>query len=334
VTRGASSNPEDQLTSTKSVLITGAAGFVGSHLAERCLRDGWRVIAVDSFTPYYSPSIKRSNASCYRDHENCTFMEADLLNLDLVDLLTGVEIVFHLAAQPGIGRSWEAFDAYTEANLTLTQRLLDAATVTAPERFVMASSSSVYGDAERLPTAEAVILAPVSPYGVTKAAAEHLAYVYWRSFGVATVMLRYFTVYGPRQRPDMAFHRVLQAALRAEEFSVYGDGEQTRDFTYVADAVEGTVAAGLRGEPGRAYNLGGGAPWSMNQVFELVSSIGECRLRLRYVDRQHGDARDTAASIERARSELGYEPAQDLPTGLRRQFEWQREAAVLLEPTR
>lgn len=321
------------MPSAKSVLITGAAGFVGSHLAERCLAEGWHVVAVDSFTSYYPVSIKRRNAR-YRDHERCEFVEADLLSLDLVELIKDAEIIFHLAAQPGVRESWEAFDRYTVANVTATQRLLDAARVTRPHRFLLASSSSVYGDAERLPTSESVVLAPISPYGVTKAAAEHLGYVYWRSFGVATVILRYFTVYGPRQRPDMAFHRLIGAAIRDEKFSVYGDGNQTRDFTYVSDAVAGTLAAGLSGMPGRAYNLGGGARVSMNDVFELVSEICERPLRLRHEPQRPGDARDTAANIDRARADLGFAPAYDLAAGLRRQHDWQQEVAVLAELTR
>jgi nucleoside-diphosphate-sugar epimerase len=242
------------------VLITGAAGFIGSHLTEACLARGWHVVAIDSLTTYYSPAAKVANARAFTYHERCTYLEQDLLDLDLPALVSDVDHIFHLAAQAGVRASWgTSFDAYTQLNVTVLQRLLEAAR-TAPElkSFVFASSSSVYGDAERMPTSEEQILRPLSPYGATKALGENLSYIYFRSHSVPTLNLRYFSVYGPRQRPDMAFHRAIEAALTGQDFFLNSDGRQTRDFTYVGDIVEGTILAALNGEPGLTYNLGGG----------------------------------------------------------------------------
>jgi nucleoside-diphosphate-sugar epimerase len=214
-------------------LVTGAAGFIGSHLTERCLALGWDVVAIDSLTTYYSPSAKVANASGFDRHEHVTYLEQDLLDLDLAAVVRDVDHVFHLAAQAGVRASWgQSFDVYTQLNVTTHQRLLEAAR-DAPrlKSFVFASSSSVYGDAEALPTGEDQILRPVSPYGATKALGEHLDYLYFRSYGVPIVNLRYFSVYGPRQRPDMAFHRAIEAALTGQDFFLNGDGRQTRDFT-------------------------------------------------------------------------------------------------------
>lgn len=307
----------------RSVLITGAAGFIGSHLVERCLSLGWRVTAVDSFTDYYPEPIKRQNLAEAANHPLCAIIEGDLLSLDLAALLDGVAIVFHLAAQPGVRASWDQFRRYTTLNVNATQRLLHAASNASLERFVLASTSSVYGDAEALPTPEDLAPRPVSPYGVTKLAAEHLARVYWRNFGVPAVCLRYFTVYGPRQRPDMAFNRVIARALSGEPFEVFGDGNQTRDFTFVADAVSGTLAAAEHGLPGSAYNIGGGSRRSLNSVFATLGELLGSRLELRYAHRQPGDARNTAADIRRARHDLGFEPSFAFDVGLKAQLDWQ-----------
>lgn len=310
--------------STRSVLITGVAGFIGSHLADRCLELGWRVIAVDAFTDYYDESLKRRNISSAAEHPDYDLIEGDLLDLELEGLLREATVVFHLAAQPGVRVSWDQFDLYMRLNVSATQRLLDAAREAPLERLVIASSSSIYGDAEALPTSEDVMPRPVSPYGVTKVATEHLAQVYWRNFGVPTVCLRYFTVYGPRQRPDMAFHRLITKSLAGEPFEVFGDGEQTRDFTFVADAVNGTVSATRGGRPGSAYNIGGGSRRSMNDVFDTLGDVLGTPVGRLYLDPQLGDARDTAANISRARRELGFEPSIDFKAGLEAQVQWQR----------
>jgi UDP-glucose 4-epimerase len=320
------------LTET-SVLITGAAGFIGSHLAERCLERGWRVVAVDAFTDYYDERLKRHNLAVALEDPRYDLVEGDLLELDLGNLLTKVSRVFHLAAQPGVRISWDQFDLYTRLNVTATQRLLEAAQTAALERFVIASSSSVYGDAETLPTHEDVPLRPVSPYGVTKVATEQLAHVYWRSFGVPAICLRYFTVFGPRQRPDMAFNRLISQAINGKPFEVFGDGEQTRDFTFVADAVAGTLAASERGRPGAAYNIGGGSRRSVNSVLESLGSLLGHGVQRVYREPQWGDARDTAADVSRARSELGFEPSFDFQSGLESQLQWQQVISPIEEPS-
>ncbi len=314
----------------KSVLITGAAGFIGSHLVERCLNLGWHVIALDSFTDYYPAALKRQNLAEVADDPACTVIEGDLLELDLAPLLADVTIVFHLAAQPGVRTSWDEFGQYTIRNVNATQRLLEAARRVLLHRLVVASTSSVYGDAETLPTPESVIPRPVSPYGVTKLATEHLARIYWRTFGVPAVCLRYFTVYGPRQRPDMAFNRLIRRALTREAFEVFGDGNQTRDFTFVLDAVGGTVAAGSHGRPGSIYNIGGGSRRSLNSVVDTLCELLGVRVAVNYRERQPGDARDTAADIRRAREELRFEPTFEFEAGLKAQLDWQQ--AVLASP--
>lgn len=306
------------------VFITGAAGFVGSHLVEACLNRGWSVIACDSLTTYYSPAAKVRNAAAFSGHHRCDYHEQDILDLDLAQIMEEADIVFHLAAQAGVRASWgQSFDVYTQLNVTVLQRMLEAARATDLRKFVFVSSSSVYGDAETLPTSEDSILRPVSPYGATKALGEHLSYLYFRNYDVPVVMLRYFTVYGPRQRPDMAFHRAIEAALHGREFRLFGDGQQTRDFTFVADTIAGTIAAGLEGVPGSAYNLGGGSRVSMLEVLETIrQETGG--LTVRHEESQRGDARDTAADISRAQADLAYAPKWDVASGLREQIAWHR----------
>jgi len=312
-----------------TALVTGAAGFIGSHLAEDCLDRGWSVRAIDALIPFYDPVIKRRNAQRLARHERCTYIEGELIDA-LPAVLEGVDVVFHLAAQAGVRQSWgNEFDVYTHFNITTLQRLFEAAKDVSLEKLVFASSSSVYGDAEDLPTSEDSILRPVSPYGATKAMGEHLANLYWRSYGVPVVSVRYFTVYGPRQRPDMAFTKAINAALVGEEFTLYGDGRQTRDFTFVSDAVAGTLAAAEHGIPGRPYNLGGGSTVSMREVLEVIDRIAG-PLHVRYTDRQRGDARSTAADISRAREELGFSPRHQLQDGLCAQVDWQRESCGLV----
>ena len=308
-----------------TVLVTGAAGFVGSHLAERCLRLGWPVIGIDSFSDFYAEPVKRANVAAAAEDPEYTLIEGDLLDLDLVPLMADVSFVFHLAAQPGVRPSWDSFALYTRMNVDATQRLLQAAREVSVERVVLASSSSVYGDAESFPTCEDVTPRPVSPYGVTKVATEHLANLYWRNFGVPTVCLRYFTVFGPRQRPDMAFNRLIECALTGRPFKVFGDGNQTRDFTYVADVVTATVAAAHCGVRGATYNIGGGSTRTMNSVFETLGELMGTPVGLCYEDRQPGDARDTAANIARARADLGFEPSVEFSAAIAAQLDWQRD---------
>jgi nucleoside-diphosphate-sugar epimerase len=305
------------------VMITGAAGFIGSHLAEACLARDWEVLAVDSLTTYYSPTSKVRNAAHFADHDKCAYYEQDILDLDLASVLADIDIVFHLAAQAGVRASWgQSFDVYTQLNVTVLQRLLEAARhVSTLSKFVFVSSSSVYGDAQAFPTTEDQILRPVSPYGATKALGENLCYLYYRTYGVPVTTLRYFSVYGPRQRPDMAFYRAIEAALSEREFILFGDGKQTRDFTFVADIVRGTIAAGLDGVEGQPYNLGGGQRTSMLEALDVIRrNVG--RLEVRHDAGQRGDARNTAADVSRAVADLGYAPEWDIERGLHAQVVW------------
>jgi nucleoside-diphosphate-sugar epimerase len=306
-------------------LITGAAGFIGSHLTEACLELGWDVVAIDSLTTYYSPATKVRNASAFQEHDRCSYVEHDLLDLDLHTLIGEADVVFHLAAQAGVRASWgQSFDVYTQLNVTVLQRMLEAARDAAHLRsFVFVSSSSVYGDAEALPTTEDQILRPVSPYGATKALGEHLSYLYFRNYGVPVTVLRYFSVYGPRQRPDMAFHRAIEAGLAGQPFELYGDGRQKRDFTFVADVVAATIAASDRGRPGEAYNVGGGTTISMIDALDIIrGELGA--LDVHVSEAQRGDARDTSADVSKARADLGYAPAWTVAQGLAEQISWHR----------
>ena len=304
-------------------LVTGAAGFIGSHLSERLLTLGAEVTGLDCFTDYYPRERKEHNLANLRSNTRFTLVEAPLADADLEALLDGVTHVFHLAAQAGVRKSWgQDFRVYTVNNVEGTQLLLEACVGRPIERFVYASSSSVYGDEAVLPMREDVRLQPVSPYGVTKLAAEQLCYLYHANHGVPTVSLRYFTVYGPRQRPDMGFSRFLRAAMRGDAVTQFGDGRQTRDFTFVADAVAATVSAATLGTPGAVYNIGGGSRIELLDVFRLIERIVGHPLRIEQIEAQHGDMRDTYADTSRARAELGFSPAVALDAGLRAQYDW------------
>jgi UDP-glucose 4-epimerase len=304
-------------------LVTGGAGFVGSHLSERLLAQGADVVAVDCFTDYYPRAIKERNLSGLREQPRYRFVEADLNDVDLPSLLDGVTHVFHLAAQAGVRKSWgRDFQTYTTLNIDATQRLLEACVGKPLERVVYASSSSVYGDDVDLPMREDAMVQPVSPYGVTKLAAEHLCNLYYVNHGVKTVSLRYFTVYGPRQRPDMGFNRFLSAVLDGRALIQYGDGLQTRDFTYIADIVTATAAAAVRGVPGRVYNIGGGSRVALAEVFDMIARVSGRRVMIDQQPAQKGDMRDTYADTTRARTDLGFQPSVDLETGLRAMFSW------------
>lgn len=307
------------------VLVTGAAGFIGSHLTEKLLQRGLTVRGVDAFLDYYQRAVKEKNLQAALGHDSFTFLEENLVTTDCSRLLEGVDVVFHLAAQAGVLQSWgEDFQSYTANNIDATQRLLEAAAHRSKplEAFVFASSSSVYGDVEAFPTREDSPTRPVSPYGMTKLSCEALCYLYYKAFGVPTVGLRYFTVFGPRQRPDMAFNRFIRAILSGEPLQVYGDGEQTRDFTYVADAVEATVASAERGRPGAVYNIGGGANVSINEVIRILARVAGLKPDVRYEEAQLGDVRHTAADISRAREDLDYRPSFGLEEGLVREYNW------------
>jgi nucleoside-diphosphate-sugar epimerase len=301
-------------------LVTGAAGFVGSHLAEALLRRGDEVIGVDAFTDYYPRGVKESNVEKAKGQLGLSLVEVDLCEEALAPLLEGVDGVFHLAAQPGVRGSWgHTFAHYVRDNILATQRLFETAVPTGA-RVVMASSSSVYGNAETYPTREDAFPRPVSPYGVTKLACESLARTYAECFGLETVALRYFTVYGPRQRPDMAFARVISALLEGKSFRVYGTGEQSRDFTYVDDAVAATIGAMEGGPAGIVYNVGGGSETTLRDAIALCERLAERRLEVLYEATARGDVRRTAADTSRIRSELGWVPQVSLEEGVAAQL--------------
>jgi nucleoside-diphosphate-sugar epimerase len=307
-------------------LVTGAAGFIGSHLCARLAELGHEVVGIDCFLDYYPRTVKERNLRSLSERPNVRLLEEDLSRADLAPLLAGVDWVFHLAAQAGVRASWgRDFAIYAIHNVLATQRLLEAARDAKVRRLVYASSSSVYGDTTDLPMREQSLPRPISPYGVSKLAAEHLCWLYWRNYGLPTVSLRYFTVYGPRQRPDMAFHRFLKGALRGEEITLYDDGEQTRDFTFVSDVVAANLAAAEHGEGGEVFNIGGGSEVSINHVLATIERLSGRTLRVRREERQKGDVRHTAADCTRARDALGFRPAVPLLEGLRRQWEWIQE---------
>lgn len=308
-------------------LVTGAAGFVGSHLAERLLREGHEVIGIDCFVPYYPRWMKERNLAGLLNHPAFRFLEGNLLKTDLQELLgQGIEYVFHQAAQAGVRSSWgEEFAEYVELNVLATQRLLEAAKRHPLRKFVYASSSSVYGDVTTLPMHEDALLKPLSPYGVSKLAAEHLCYLYWKSFGVPTISLRYFTVYGPRQRPDMAFHRFLRFFLEDRPIPIYGDGQQTRDFTFIGDIVEANLLALHPSVAGIVLNIGGGTTITLHDAIELCEEIVGKPARLETRPAEKGDVRETLADISRAQHHLGYQPKVHLREGLAAEWQWIQE---------
>lgn len=302
--------------------VTGCAGFIGSHLTEALLDRGQEVVGVDSFTAYYARERKVSNLSSVRDAAGFTLIEDDLSTRPLVPLISGVDGVFHLAAQPGVRESWgDGFTAYLRDNLHATQRVFQAA-AECQVRVVFASSSSVYGDAESYPTHEDVRPLPLSPYGVTKLACEHLAQSYVAGMGLDVVCMRYFSVYGPRQRPDMAFQRLIAALLDGQPFPLLGTGRQVRDFTYVGDVVAATLSAMEHGRPGCIYNVGGGSPTSLVDAIRICERVTGRRAILEREPAARGDARRTTADVSRIGSELGWRPRTSLPDGLAKQVAW------------
>lgn len=306
-------------------LVSGVAGFIGSHLAERLVRDGQEVIGIDCFLDYYPREVKEENLAGLKKSPNFHFLEANLLELDLPALVQKTDFIFHLAAQAGVRASWgESFSIYTENNIRATQRLLESCKGQKVSKFILASSSSVYGDAEEMPTSENSAPKPVSPYGLSKLACEHLCYLYWKNHKIPYLALRYFTVYGPRQRPDMAFHKFLRSALHGKEIEIYGDGNQTRDFTYISDIINATVKSISTDAVAESVNLGGGSPATIWQVLNIIEDITGKRVRLRHIEEQKGDVRHTCADITKAQRILGYAPQVRLGEGLRKQFLWQK----------
>ena len=304
-------------------LVTGCAGFIGSHLSESLLEDGYEVVGVDCFNDNYARRNKLSNLSHVSDWDGFEFVPIDLSRGDLVDLVADVDIVYHQAAEPGVRPSWSTgFERYLRNNVLATQHLLEALRLRPGKRLIYASSSSVYGQAERWPTPEETLPHPYSPYGVTKLAAEQLCSLYSGNYGTDIVSLRYFSVYGPRQRPDMAFRTFCERALDGEAIEVFGDGRQTRDFTFVADVVRANRLAAEADAAGAVLNIGGGSEISLASTIDLLREISGLAMDVVHRPQQAGDVRDTRADVTLARSTLGYEPTVGIEDGLRREFEW------------
>jgi nucleoside-diphosphate-sugar epimerase len=313
-------------------VVTGAAGFIGSHLCERLLDLGHSVAGLDAFTSYYARTVKEGNLSAARNHPRFRFFELDLRHDPLEEALANADLVFHLAATPGLVQSWTNFDGYLTTNVVATQRLLEAlrSSSARPRRLIYASTSSVYGlfasGDEGVPTR------PASPYGITKLAAEQLCRAYADACNLAVVTLRYFSVYGPRQRPDMAYHRFMQALLGGQPITVFGDGHQVRGNTYVADCVEATVAA-IEAPPGEIYNVGGGESASVWDILRRLEALAGCQAIVRQEEARAGDQRQTFADTTRIRRHLGWVPRTTLEEGLAQQWHWHRTEQGRLAPT-
>jgi nucleoside-diphosphate-sugar epimerase len=302
-------------------VVTGAGGFIGSHLSERLLALGHQVTGIDAFIPYYPQPVKEANLALVREKSGYRFARVDLRCDDLAEVVAGAEVIFHLAAMPGLAESWIDFDRYASCNIQATQRLLEAIRKMSPrpQKLVYASTSSVYGrfasGDETLPTR------PVSPYGVTKLAAEHLCRAYGEAYGLNFVALRYFSVYGPRQRPDMAYHRFMKALLRDEPITLYGDGLQVRGNTYVGDCVEATIKA-VEAIPGEVYNVGGGEAVNMLDILAKLEALADRVFVRRYEPARAGDQRHTFADTSKLRRHLGWEARTSLDEGLAKQWQW------------
>lgn len=317
-------------------VVTGCAGFIGSHLSERLLGDGWSILGIDALAPTYDTTGRRARLAGLAVHPAFEFVEGDLNRVELTHLVAEADVVFHLAARPGVRASWRDFATASDANILATQRVLDALAEHPETRMVFASSSSVYGQVETFPVAEDRLLAPISPYGVTKAACEALITAYTSQFDLSVTSLRYFTVYGPRQRSDMAFTRWIRCAYLGEPIRVYGDGKAIRDFTYVADVVKATQLASGDGDPGhRIYNVAGGNPVTLVEVFELLAELTGRKLDLRHEEAAAGDPQRTGGDTTRIERDLGWRAEWALRDGLAAQVEWfrsDRDAGLPVSP--
>lgn len=300
-------------------LVTGCAGFIGSTIVDRLIKNGTTVIGIDCLTNYYPRSIKEDNLSTALKSDKFELIAKDI---NSIKTFPDVDYVFHMAAQAGVRASWgSSFEIYTRNNIEATQKLLEFYKQKRLKKFVYSSSSSVYGNA-KLPMTEDSLLKPVSPYGVSKLAGEHLCYLYWKNYQIPTVSLRYFTVYGPRQRPDMAIHKFIRAILTGGKITIYGKGDQTRDFTYVDDVVEANMLSAFKADPGSLYNIGGGNRIAVNDLIILLEELTGEKAIVERIESQKGDVDDTWASVEKARVELGWASRVDLRKGLMNEIEW------------
>ncbi|MFA4826206.1 MAG: NAD-dependent epimerase/dehydratase family protein [Methanoregula sp.] len=300
-------------------LVTGCAGFIGSHLTDRLLKEGYDVTGIDCFTDYYPRSIKESNIRDCRKNSHFTFIEKDILE---IDSFPAVDYIFHEAAQAGVRASWgSSFAIYTRNNIDATQKLLEYYKNTPLKKFVYASSSSVYGDAP-LPMREDMKPQPISPYGVSKLAAEHLCYLYWKNFQIPTVSLRYFTVYGPRQRPDMGINKFVHSVINSDSIAIFGDGTQTRDFTYIDDVVKANMLAASSEIKGEYFNIGGGNRISVINLIQTIGDISGNSPKIHYLDKQKGDVDNTWADTKKARDFLHWNADVDIKDGLRKYIQW------------
>ena len=304
------------------VIVTGAAGFIGSNLAKRLLEEGYDVVGIDSYEDYYPRWIKEKNVSHLKRYTAFRFIEDNLLEIDLRSTVRDIDYIFHQSAQPGIRGSFgQFFSTYVVNNIIATQKLLEAAKNNNIKRFIFASSSSVYGNTPALPAKEDSILVPYSPYGVTKLASEHLVKVYNDNFGIPSVILRYFTVYGPGQRPDMAFHRFIKAILEDRTITIFGDGKQTRDFTFVSDIVHANMLA-INAPEGMVFNVGGGARIALVDAVNMIGELMKSKPKMDFQTPQKGDVKDTWADLKVAEETLGYKPGVKLDQGLLQEIEY------------
>ncbi len=300
-------------------LVTGCAGFIGSNLTERLLSEGNKVIGIDCFTNYYDKKIKYENIKNFIKNPEFTLIQKDILEMDCYP---DVDVVFHQAAQAGVRSSWGSdFSIYTRNNIEATQKLLEWYKDKNLIKFVYASSSSVYGDVP-LPMNEEMKLQPVSPYGVTKLAGEHLCYLYYKNFEIPSISLRYFTVYGPRQRPDMAIYKFVKAIMNNAPISLYGDGNQTRDFTYISDIVEANILAIKSGVPGSVFNIGGGSRITIRDLIREIEKNCDKDALINQEVSQKGDVSDTLADVKKAESDLNWNPNVTIQEGIQRYMQW------------
>lgn len=304
-------------------LVTGAAGFIGSHLCQRLLKEGYEVVGIDCFTDYYPKWIKEKNIQPLLREKKFKLLSEDLNHLNLKKLLKNKDYIFHLAAQAGVRKSWgQNFSFYIENNIEATQKLLEAVKDSPIKKFIYASSSSVYGLCPQLPMSETSPLFPFSPYGVTKLAAENLCFLYFKNYQIPTLSLRLFTVYGPRQRPDMAFHKFLKAATEGKQISIFGDGKQTRDFTYIGDVIEAILAALRKGKKGEVYNIGGGHRKKLVDILPVLEDICQKKIKIKWEEKQKGDVAHTLADIDKAHKDFNYLPQTSLSDGLKEEWIW------------